>query len=117
MKENKDWHFNNLHGSCLTPKVTTTPIVEVTVTDHGINPLQDYSHIQLSWQRKLATIKDETADVLSVSPSSEWLINHSIGQLLSNEGLTLETSAFLLFMVANSNYPLYSPTNAAPQFL
>ena len=86
--------------------MTTTPIVEVTVTDHGINPLQDYSHIQLSWKRKLATVKDKKADVLSVSPSSEWLIHHSIGQLLSNEGLTLETSAFLLFMVANLHFQL-----------
>ena len=86
--------------------MTTTPIVEVTVTDHGINPLQDYSHIQLSWKCKLANVKDEKADVLSVSPSSEWLINHSIGQLLSNEGLTLETSAFLLFMVAHLHFQL-----------
>ena len=86
--------------------MTTTLIVEVTVTDHGINPLQDYSHIQLSWKPKLATVKDKKADVLSVSPSSEWLINHSIGQLFSNEGLTLETSAFLLFMVANLHFQL-----------
>ena len=86
--------------------MTTTPIVEVTVTDHGINPLQDYSHIQLSWKCKLATVKDEKADILSVSPSSEWLINHSISQLLSNEELTLKTSAFLLFMVANLHFQL-----------
>ena len=86
--------------------MTTTPILEVTVTDHGINPLQDYSHRQLSWKRKLATVNDKKADILSVSPSSEWLINHSIGQLLSNKGLTLETSAFLLFMVANLHFQL-----------
>ena len=86
--------------------MTTTPIVEVTVTDHGINPLQDYSLIQLSWKHKLATVKDKKADVLSVSPSSEWLINHSISQLLSNEELTLKTSAFLLFMVANLHFQL-----------
>ena len=77
--------------------MTTTLIVEVTVTDHGINPLQDYSHIQLSWKPKLATVKDKKADVLSVSPNC---------QLFSNEGLTLETSAFLLFMVANLHFQL-----------
>ena len=44
----------------------------------------------------------------------------------SDEGLTLETSAFKLFSVANLRYQLswlyyitllYSPTNAVPQFL
>ena len=44
----------------------------------------------------------------------------------SDEGLTLETSAFELFSVANLRYQLswlyyitllYSPTNAVPQFL
>ena len=44
----------------------------------------------------------------------------------SEEGLTLEKSAFLSFTVANlrfstqlltQNYLLYSPTDAAPQFL
>ena len=51
--------------------MTTTPIVEVTVTDHGINPLQDYSHIQLSCKPKLATVKAKKADVFSISHSSE----------------------------------------------
>ena len=51
--------------------MTTTPIEEVTVTDHGINPLQDYSHIQLSCKPKLATVKAKKADVLSISHSSE----------------------------------------------
>ena len=38
----------------------------------------------------------------------------------SDEGLTLETSAFKLFTVANLRYQLtllYSPTNVAPQTL
>ena len=44
----------------------------------------------------------------------------------SDEGLTLETSAFKLFSVANLRYQLswlyyitllYSPTNAVPRFL
>ena len=58
------------------------------------------------------TVKDKKADVSSVSPSR------------SDEELMLETSAFLPFTVANLrfqlsclNYLLYSPTDAAPQFL
>ena len=56
----------------------------------------------------------EKADVSSVSPSLDR----------SDEGLTLETSAFSLYgdqltfstELFTLNYPLYSPTDAAPQF-
>ena len=56
----------------------------------------------------------EKADVSSVSPSLDR----------SDEGLTLETSAFSLHgdqlafstQLFTLNYPLYSPTDAAPQF-
>ena len=52
------------------------------------------------------------------------LVFHSFNR--SDVGLTLETSVFLLFTLANLNfliqlstlnYLLYSPTDAAPQFL
>ena len=52
--------------------------------------------------------------------------SHRIGQKKvvnvynrSDEGLTLETSAFLPFTVANLRFQpsCYSPTDAAPQFL
>ena len=56
----------------------------------------------------------EKAEVSSVSPSLDR----------SDEGLTLETSAFSLYgdqltfstQLFTLNYPLYSPTDAAPQF-
>ena len=52
------------------------------------------------------------------------LVFHNFNR--SDVGLTLETSVFLLFTMANLNfltqlstlnYLLYSPTDAAPQFL
>ena len=47
-------------------------------------------------KRKLATVNSKKADVSSVGP----FINRS------DEGLTLETSAFLLFIVANLRFQL-----------
>ena len=49
---------------------------------------------------KLATVKGKKADVSSVSPSSE----RSARSNRSDEGLTLETSAFLPFTVANLRF-------------
>ena len=54
---------------------------------------------QLSSQGKLATVKRSKADASSVSPSLALRIR-------SDEGLTLETSAFNLFTVANLPYQL-----------
>ena len=50
----------------------------------------------MSWKHKLATVMSEKADVSSVSPSLDR----------SDEGLTLETSAFSLSMVANFCFQL-----------
>ena len=50
-------------------------------------------------------MKSKKADVSSIGPSSEWLQLRAI--MITNhsdEGLTLETSAFLLFTVANLRF-------------
>ena len=49
----------------------------------------------MSWKRKLATVKSLKADVSSVSPIYRYDL-----------GLTLETSAFKLFTVANLRFQL-----------
>ena len=55
-----------------------------------------FSSPQLSWKCKLATVKSLKVDISSASPSSEQLA------LCSGKGLTLEMSAFKLFMFVNT---------------
>ena len=61
-----------------------------------------------------------------ISEAEVWthVLRAQYSSYRDDEGLTLETSAFLPFTVANLrfqlsclNYLLYSPTDAAPQFL
>ena len=55
---------------------------------------------QQSWNGKLATVTIIKADVSSVSPSSERRTTKG------DEGLTLETSAFIIVTVANLPFQL-----------
>ena len=57
----------------------------------------------MSWKRKFAIIKSLKADVWSVNPSSERLEEPTLSNSFnrSDDGLTLKTSAFKLFTVAN----------------